>query len=118
MNFLKILIILLFTVNVSVFTYAFEYCEEDKNMFYNAFLEGYFTEMEKAVNKLEIEQVKKDKFLSSLKQRTNKTDLINSSWTCIQSYPIEQIVAASVICTSDWTNKQFEENKDLFDLLK
>ena len=118
MNLIKSLVAIFAIINTSLYACAFQYCEEDKNMFYDAFLDGYFTEMEKTVDKLNIEQEKKDKFIASLKQRTNKTDLINSSWNCIQSYPIEQIVAASVICTSDWTNKQAEENKDLLDLLK
>ena len=98
--------------------YAFEYTESDKEMFYSAFLDGYFTEMEKAVNKLDIAQDKKDKFITELKQRINRKDLMDSSWGCIKKYPLQQIVAASVICTADWNKKQSEINKDLFDLLK
>lgn len=98
--------------------FAFNYTEEDKNMFYDAFLDGYITEMQKTVDQLEIEQEKKDKIMAAIKKQTKKQDLINSSWGCIQKYPIEQIVSASVICTSDWTNKQSERNKNLFKLLK
>ncbi len=98
--------------------FAFNYTEEDKNMFYDAFLDGYITEMQKTVDQLEIEQAKKDKIMTEIKKQTKKQDLINSSWGCIQKYPIEQIVSASVICTSDWTNKQSERNKNLFKLLK
>lgn len=112
----KFLILLIFLSFNSA--YAFNYTEEDKNMFYDAFIDGYVTEMAKAVNQLEIEQNKKDAFMSALKQNINKNDLINSSWNCIQSYPIEQIVTASVLCTSNWTNSQTEKNKKLFDLLK
>lgn len=97
---------------------AYKYTDEDKNMFYDAFLDGYFTEMQKSVNQLEIDQSKKTLFMSELKKRTNKHELINSSWSCIQKYPLQQIVPASVICTSEWTNKQTEKNKDLFELLK
>ena len=98
--------------------YAFEYSESDKEMFYSAFLDGYFTEMEKAVDKLDIAQEKKDKYIAQLKQRINREELMNSSWGCIKKYPLQQIVAASVICTADWNKKQSENNKDLFDLLK
>lgn len=98
--------------------FAFKYSEQDKNMFYDAFLDGYITEMQKTVDQLEIEQEKKDKLINEIKKQTKKQDLINSSWACIQSYPIEQIVSASVICTSDWTNKQAEKNKNLFKMLK
>ena len=42
-------IIFLFTAN-SVF--AYNYTENDKNMFYDAFLDGYFTEMQKVINNL------------------------------------------------------------------
>ncbi len=98
--------------------FAFNYSEEDKNMFYDAFLDGYITEMQKTVDQLEIEQEKKDKLMSAIKKQTKKQELINSSWKCIQDYPIEQIVSASVICTADWTEKQTEKNKNLFKLLK
>ncbi len=100
------------------YAYAYKYSEEDKEMFYNAFLEGYFTETEKSVNNLNIDASKKAQFLKELKQRIDKTELINSSWSCIQKYPIQQIVAASVICTADWNKSQTEKNKDLFEMLK
>ena len=103
------------SLNTSV---AFEYTQEDKDIFYDAFLEGYFTEMEKSINNLNIEQEKKDNFIQNLKERTNRNELINSSWSCIQKFPIEKIIEASVICTSSWTQKQIENNKDLFDMLK
>ncbi|MCD7779194.1 MAG: hypothetical protein LUH05_00790 [Candidatus Gastranaerophilales bacterium] len=98
--------------------FAFDYTEEDKKMFYDAFIDGYVTEMTKTVNQLDIEQEKKDKFTFELKKNIDKKDLIKSSWNCIQSYPIEQIVSASVICTNDWTNKQAQKNKKLFEILK
>lgn len=113
-KFIYLLLILICTNPV----FAFNYSEEDKYMFYDAFLDGYITEVTKSVNQMEIEQDKKDKFLSEFKSKIDKQDLINSSWSCIQKYPIQQIVSASVFCTSDWTNKQFERNKDLFELLK
>ena len=103
------------SLNISL---AFEYSQEDKDIFYDAFLEGYFTEMEKSINNLNIEQEKKDNFIQNLKKRTNRNELINSSWNCIQKFPIEKIVEASVICTYSWTQKQIESNKDLFDMLK
>lgn len=108
----------LFTTSVVNPIYAFDYTAEDKNMFYSAFLDGYFAEMQKAVNQLNIDQSKKDSFMDELKKRTNKQELINSSWNCIQKYPLQQIVSASVICTSDWAGKQTQQNKDLFELLK
>ncbi len=97
--------------------WAFNYSENDKNMFYDAFIDGYVTEMAKTVNQLDIEQSKKDNFIAALKKNINKKDLMNSSWTCIKSYPIEQIVSASVICTSEWTSKQAKKNKELLSLL-
>ncbi len=113
--FILLIFFFFFNFNPAI---GFNYTEEDKNLFYEAFIDGYLTEMTKAVNQLEIEQTKKDKFISSLKQNINKKDLINSSWNCIQSYPIEQIVTASVICTYEWTNSQTQKNKKLFELLK
>ncbi len=117
MNFRYLILFLVFVFQINS-AFAFTYSNSDKDMFYEAFLEGYFTEMEKSVNQLDIEPEKKTEFLSALKKRTNKQDLINSSWNCIQNYPISQIVAASVICTTEWTSLQFENNKDLFELLK
>lgn len=107
--------IILSSLNIS---FAFEYSQEDKDIFYDAFLDGYFTEIEKSVNKLNIEQEKKDLFMQNLKKRINRNELINSSWECINKFPIEQIVEASVICTSSWSQKQNENNKDLFNMLK
>ncbi len=115
--------IILFIFSLIIFSslntsFAFEYTQEDKDIFYDAFLEGYFTEIEKSINNINIEQEKKDKFIQNLKKRTNRNELINSSWSCIQKFPIEKIVEASIICTSDWSQKQIESNKDLFDMLK
>lgn len=118
---MKKIIILLFVLCLNLnlnSVSAYTYTENDKNMFYDAFLEGYFTEMEKSVNQLNIEQIKKEKFMNELKLKTKKQDLINSSWSCIKKYPLEQIVSASVICTSDWASKQTEINKELFKLLR
>lgn len=108
-------IIFLLTAN-SVF--AYNYTENDKNMFYDAFLDGYFTEMQKVINNLEIDQTKKDKFMTELKKNVNKQELIKSSWDCIKKYPIKQIISASVICTVDWNKSQENKNKELFELLK
>ncbi len=118
MNIIKsIAVFLVFSLSVNI-SYAYKYTEKDKDMFYNAFLDGYFTEMEKSVAKLNIDQAKKTQFMTQLKQRTNKQDLIKSSWDCIQKYPIQHIVPASVICTADWTQTQSEKNKELFEMLK
>lgn len=114
-KFLSIFLTFLFTCN-SVF--AFKYSNEDKDMFYSAFLEGYFTEIEKAVNKLDMEQEKKENFIKTIKENTNKKFLEDSSWSCIQTYPIRQIVAASVICTAPWANEQAEINKKLYEQIK
>lgn len=118
MRYLKFLLTLWIIFINFMPSYAYKYSEQDKDMFYSAFLEGYFTEMEKAVEKLDVPQEKKDKFMLELKRKTNKQELVNSSWSCIEKYPINQIVSASVICTSDWTNRQTEKTKDLFDYLK
>lgn len=112
------LLVLVLLLNLTP-VWAFNYSEEDKNMFYDAFIDGYVAEMAKTVSQLDIEQSKKDKFIPELKQTINKKDLMKSSWDCIEKYPIQQIVSASVICTSDWTNRQAEKNKKLLiDLLK
>ena len=113
--FSGILFCLIFTVN---FAAAFEYNENDKNMFYNAFIDGYVAEMTKSIEKLNIDEKKKKEFISKLKSQIDKQELINSSWKCITKYPIEQIVAASVICTADWNKMQNEKNKSLLEILK
>ncbi len=109
--------ILIFALNFNS-VFAFNYTETDKEMFYDAFLDGYFTEIAKSINQMNIEQSKKDKLVETIKKQTNKQELINSSWDCIQKYPIQQIVPASVICTSTWTQKQALENKKIFDSIK
>ncbi len=113
----KIFTLLLFLIFVTP-VFAFEYSENDKTMFYNAFLDGYFTEMQKSINNLKIEQSRKDKLMSDLKANTNRQELMSSSWDCIQKYPIQQIVSAAVICTTEWNDKQISKNKELYDLLK
>ena len=108
--------ILIFSgLNISL---AFDYSEEDKNLFYNSFIEGYICEMTKIINQIDMEQSKKDKFLAELKKQINKEELVNSSWDCIKKYPINDIVSASVTCTADWSNKQIEKNKKLFSSIK
>ncbi len=109
--------ILIFALNFNS-VLAFNYTETDKEMFYDAFLDGYFTEITKSVNQMDIEQSKKDRIVETIKQQTNKQELINSSWACIQKYPIQEIVPASVICTSDWTQKQALKNRNLLNSIK
>lgn len=114
----KVIFFVLFLMYLSNNCFAYQYCENDKIMFYDAFLDGYITEMKKNIAKLNVEQEKKDKFISLLQKRIDREYLIKSSWDCIQKYPVQQIVSASVICTTEWNEKQTETNKDLFDLLK
>lgn len=109
------LIIYVLSVNT---TFAHKYGEDDKNMFYDAFIDGYILEMQKTIDKLDVEQEKKDKFMTLLKENIDKKYLMKSSWNCIQKFPIEQIVTASILCTSDWNKRQSEKNKDLFEVLK
>lgn len=109
--------LIIFVLNFNP-VFAFNYNETDKHMFYDAFLDGYFTEMAKSIDQMDIDESKRERLMNAIKKQTNKQELINSSWDCIQKYPIEQIVPASVICTSDWTKKQTIKNKNLFKLLK
>ncbi len=114
----KLIICIFFIILNFDICLAFEYTEEDKNMFYDAFLDGYFLEMAKIVNKLDIESDKKEKYMNTLKESINRQELVNSSWDCIKKYPIQQIVTASVVCTSDWNDKQVIKNKKLYEMLK
>lgn len=114
----KLFLILYICILSTGIVQAHKYGEEDKTMFYNAFIDGYITEMQKSVDKLDVEQEKKDKFMYLLKENIDKKFLIKSSWKCIQKFPIEQIVPASILCTSEWNKKQSEKNKDLFEVLK
>ena len=112
---------ILFLVFISVINYsvkAFEYTEEDKNIFYDAFVEGYMQKMSETINSLDIEQAKKDKIIDEFAKQINKTDLINSSWNCIRKYPVNAIVQASVECTQDWRVKQSKINQELFKKIK
>ncbi len=115
---MKVCIALFLMIAFSFPAYAFKYSENDKQMFYDAFLDGYYTEMQKSIDKLDIEQEKKDKFMAALKKNTNKQELINLSWDCIKTYSIKQIISAAVICTQDWNKVQRARNKDLFEMLK
>ena len=87
-------------------------------MFYNAFIDSYIIQMQKVIDELDIEQSKKDLFMQKLTKEIDKEYLIKSSWGCIQKFPIENIVQASILCTSEWNKKQSEKNKKLFEELK
>ena len=63
--------ILIFALNFNS-VFAFNYTETDKEMFYDAFLDGYFTEIAKSINQMNIEQSKKDKLVETIKNQTNK----------------------------------------------
>ena len=118
MKRLKILLSMCFIFFVSNTVLANQYSEEDKQLFYNAFIDSYIMEMQKVVDSLNIEQSKKDLFIKNLKKDIDKDYLIKSSWDCIQKFPIESIVQASILCTSDWNKKQSEKNKRHFEMLK
>ncbi|MBQ3641695.1 hypothetical protein II906_07225 [bacterium] len=118
MKKIKLITLFLFFVFSFSPSFAFKYCNNDKTLFYDAFIDGYLTEMQKNVDKLDINAEKKTQFMYLIKKSLDKDYLIKSSWDCIQTYPIQQIVSASVICTMDWQNKQSQSNSDLFELLK
>lgn len=113
----KILIIFCFLA-VSDIAYSFEYTDNDRDMFYDAFIEGYVQEMTKAVKNLNIDENKKEIFLKEFIKQINKTELINSSWQCIQKYPVNQIITASVVCTQDWNKMQTEKSRKIFEEIK
>lgn len=115
---MKYFLTFLFIFSSLNISWAFDYSLEEKNLFYDSFIEGYISEMTKIINQTDMEQSKKDKFLTEFKKQINKDELINSSWDCIKKYPINDIVSASVTCTSDWSNKQIEKNKKLFSSIK
>ena len=114
---MKIFISLILSLFMSNTAFAYNYTDNDKNMFYDAFLEGYFTEMQKNINNLDITPQQKENFMTALKENINRQELINSSWSCIEKYPIRQIITASVVCTYDWNNKQALFYKQLYNLM-
>ena len=110
-----LIMLMLVTVNIA---FGFNYSDEDKNMFYDAFIDGYIEQMTNKINALDIEQQKKESIITEFKKLINKTELINSSWNCIQKYPINDIVSASINCTAEWTANQSEKNKKLLQSIK
>ncbi len=107
----------LFIIYLLLFTntaFAFNYSDEDKNIFYDAFIEGYMQKISETVNSLDMEQTKKDIIINEFAKQIDKTDLMNSSWDCIKKYPINDIVKASVECTQDWTAKQAKIHQQIF----
>lgn len=118
MKMIKILLVFFFIIGSMNSVFAFKYCDEDKTLFYDAFLDGYITEMRKSVDKLNVDETKKEKFMYLLEKKINREYLVKSSWDCIQKYPISQIVSASVICTADWNKMQMQKNQELYKILK
>ena len=111
-----LLFIIYFFLSNNVF--CFQYTEEDKQLFYDAFINSYISEMQRIVEDLDVEQNKKDLFMQNLKKDIDREYLMKSSWDCIQKFPIESIVQASILCTSAWNKKQSEKNKRRFEMLK
>ncbi len=114
----KILLCFVLFIIVSDISPAFDYTEEDKNLFYDSFTEGYIEQITKAVQAAEIDDNKKNKFISEFPKIIDRNELINSSWECIKKYPINEIVQASITCTAGWTQNQTEKNKALFNAIK
>lgn len=112
--FLFFLFYCLFTNNA----FCSQYNYMDKQMFYNAFIDSYIMEMQKVVDDLDIEQNKKELFMQNLKKDIDRDYLIKSSWDCIQKFPVENIVQASILCTSEWNKMQSEKNMKRFNMLK
>ncbi|MBQ9246323.1 hypothetical protein IJ182_08665 [bacterium] len=114
----KILLLILCVFLSNNISFAYNYSEEDKNMFYDSFIEGYIEQMTNSINNLAIDQNKKDTFIKEFVKLINRNELIDSSWSCIQKYPVNDIVSASITCTSNWTTQQTEKNKKLFESIK
>lgn len=108
----------MFCLNCINNAFAYEYSESDKQMFYNAFIDGYIIEMQKVIDTLDVEETKKDKFMQTLKNNIDEDYLKKSSWECIKKFPVESIVSASILCTAEWNKKQSEKNQKLFETLK
>lgn len=118
MKTLKIYLFFIFYLLLSNNTFCSQYTEEDKQLFYDAFINSYINEMQRIVENLNVEQTKKDLFMQNLKNNIDRDYLIKSSWDCIQKFPVESIVKASILCTSTWNKKQSEKTKNYFEELK
>ena len=112
----KIIILMLFIFSCNS-AFSFEYSETDKEMFYNSFLNGYIDGMTDTILASSLSKEKQQKYISEFKKQINRDELINSSWDCIKSYPVKEIVSAAVTCTSEWTDKQAAKNKKLLETL-
>ena len=112
---MKKLIILVLIIFLGNYSFGFDYTEEDKKMFYDAFLNGYIDGMTDSISSSTLSQEKKEKFLTEFKKQINKDELIDFSWACIKKYPVTEIVSAALVCTSGWIDIQAARNKKLLD---
>ena len=110
-------IILAFIIGANT-SFGFNYTDDDRDAFYDAFIEGYIERTIKELDKYNVDSTKKERFEQELRAQINKKDLINSSWQCIKQYSLDEIIPATVICTYDWTKRQTIKNRELYNSIK
>ena len=100
----KFIVFILFILFCPI-CFAYNYTEADKNEFYNSFLTGYFKNLELQVKMLPVPETKKQQIYSYVKQNTNKQELINETWGCVQTKEPMNIPGLQQ-CFAPWGEKQ------------
>ena len=100
----KIIVFVLFVLFCPICS-AYNYTEADKNEFYNSFLAGYFKNLVIQVKMLPVSEAKKQQIYSYIKQNTNRQELINETWGCVQTKEPMNIPGLQQ-CFGPWGEKQ------------
>jgi len=99
------IILLLIALNCGAVSYAYQYTEQEKNKIYNEFIKEYKLSINQQLSTMQLTESDKMLIKTFMDSNFNKKELINSSWSCIQTKnPKDQNGINE--CFVPWLNKQ------------
>lgn len=117
-KFLVLICAFLIFTSSSVFAYS----EQEKKLFYDGFVLGFFGELPKSLVANGHSRDKAYKYTVALKARLNRQQLEQQTWGCISQYGVVEIKARekelAAKCFGPWVTKFMNNNSDLYQLLK
>lgn len=102
---------------LSLSAFAYNYTNEDKQEFYDAFSTEFFSSMNDELISNGFQKSGVYIYSTQLKSRFNRTELENASWACIAKYSPEQlskdIQGITHECFASWIENFIGKNSDL-----
>lgn len=119
----RVLVLCAVVLLINMQAIAFEYDENAKKVYYDAFTKSLFQGMRSALVSKGYDREKVNEYIGAMQSRLDRNELENATWSCVSKYsPSEQVIKSETVaneCFNGWIYSFFnEKNKDTLSLLQ